>query len=189
MEGRTRKLARTLAWRRRKAELRPAQRVAQGVDPEVDFGRFRAQAFELAFVVGGRGSRSPTREELAAPGDDARVGQRLTAHSREQRVGVAVGRIPLPGQQRLFDRVAAEPKMVMTEGALRQQGFAGRYRGFLRLVVLFQQGQEAEKNRPDESGARLFGRRQSLSHERQGLLPPPFDQRQFGGMTARIAAS
>ena len=46
------------------------ERVAQGVDPEVEFGGFRAQAIELAFVLGGRGSRSPTPEELAAPSDD-----------------------------------------------------------------------------------------------------------------------
>jgi hypothetical protein len=70
--------------------------------------------------------------------------------------------------------------MVLTEGALRQQGFACRYRDLLSLVTLFEQGQETEKLRPDELGTRLVGGRQSLSHERQRLLPPPFEQRQFG---------
>src|SRR5208337_3690934 len=83
------------------------------------------------------------------------------AHSRQQRVGVALGRIPLLGQQRLFDRVAAEREMVMTDGAFHQQGFAGAYRGLLSLAVWFQQGQEAEKNRPHVSGARLVRGRQS----------------------------
>jgi hypothetical protein len=43
-------------------------------------------------------------------------------------------------------RLAAEREVVMTEGAIRQQGFAGRNRGFPRLAVLFRQGQETKAN-------------------------------------------
>ena len=68
-------------------ELVPAQRLTEGVDPEIGFRSRRQNQFEFAFIDLGCFTPAAARKYFATPGHPGGVCERLFRHANKQRIG------------------------------------------------------------------------------------------------------
>jgi hypothetical protein len=65
---------------------------------------------------------------------------------------VSVGRVPVSGAQGPLNRVAPEPRMIVADGAFRQQGLACGNRSLQTCWAWLHDGQQSEENRSTNPG-------------------------------------
>ncbi len=80
-----------------------------------------------------------------------------------------IGLSPVLYQQRMFDRVAPEPEMIMANRPSRKQRFACCQGGPLIVSLFFEESQKTVDDRAGKPATRLLGNLVPQSHKRKGL--------------------